>query len=171
MHALQRALDTVFGLSGRLDDIDFAGRTDGWIMRAVFRKFGLPASPENFERFFAGYAAELPAALRNPHARVLPGVREILAAVRFSDPYFAVLVLLVIAVAMAVGACLGGQRAVLLLQSSGAGNSPAACIACSAAVMKRSTRPARPTSRMMTRGCLGRSGSPSAMAEVYAIDG
>jgi phosphoglycolate phosphatase-like HAD superfamily hydrolase len=82
MHALQRALGTVFGLSGRLDDIDFAGRTDGWIMRAVFRKFSLPASPENFERFFAGYAAELPAALRNPHARVLPGVREILAAVR-----------------------------------------------------------------------------------------
>lgn len=82
MLALQTALRTKFGLEGSLADIDFAGRTDGWILRAIFRKFGLPESPENLERLFAGYVAELPAALRNPHARVLPGVREILAAAR-----------------------------------------------------------------------------------------
>ena len=82
MHALQKALRTEFGLDGSLADIDFAGRTDGWIMRAIFRKFGLPDSPENLERLFTGYAAELPVALRNPQARVLPGVREILAAAR-----------------------------------------------------------------------------------------
>lgn len=82
MHALQAALRTDFGIDGSLADIDFAGRTDGWIMRAIFRKFGLPDSPANRDRLFQGYAAALPAALRNPEARVLPGVREILAAAR-----------------------------------------------------------------------------------------
>ena len=83
MHALTAALRTVFGLEGSLADIDFAGRTDRWIMREVFRKFGLPATEENFTRYFEGYVAELPRKLANPHARVLPGVRDILdAAVR-----------------------------------------------------------------------------------------
>jgi phosphoglycolate phosphatase len=80
MHALQRALREVFGIEGSLADIEFGGRTDTWIMREVFRKFSLPATPENFSRYFEGYIAALPAALDNPHARVLPGVREILRA-------------------------------------------------------------------------------------------
>ena len=33
--ALQRALQDVFGIEGTLDDIDFAGRTDPWIMREM----------------------------------------------------------------------------------------------------------------------------------------
>jgi phosphoglycolate phosphatase-like HAD superfamily hydrolase len=80
MRALQSALHTVFGVAGSLADIDFAGRTDKWIMREVFRKFSLPPTAENFERFFDGYVAALPAELANPQARVLPGVREILAS-------------------------------------------------------------------------------------------
>jgi len=80
MHALTRALTSVFGIEGSLADIDFAGRTDRWIMREVFRKFSIPVTEENFERFFEGYAAALPAALANPQARVLPGVRQILQA-------------------------------------------------------------------------------------------
>lgn len=80
MRALQTALRSVFGVDGSLADIDFAGRTDHWIMREVFRKFGLPATPENFARFFDGYVAALPSEMANPHARVLPGVREVLRA-------------------------------------------------------------------------------------------
>ena len=78
MRALQVALRNVFAIDGSLADIDFAGRTDKWIMREVFRKFALPATPENFSRFFDGYVAVLPTELNNPNARVLPGVREIL---------------------------------------------------------------------------------------------
>jgi phosphoglycolate phosphatase-like HAD superfamily hydrolase len=81
MRALQRALRKIFGIDGSLKDIEFAGRTDTWIMREVFRKFEIAATPQDFSRFFAGYLAELPAALNNPQARVLPGVREILSAV------------------------------------------------------------------------------------------
>lgn len=80
MRALQTALQTVFGIEGSLADIDFAGRTDRWIMREVFRKFELAPTEDNFSRYFDGYVAELPAALANPNARVLPGVREILRA-------------------------------------------------------------------------------------------
>ena len=80
MRALRAALHRVFGVDGSFDDIDFAGRTDQWIMREVFRKFSLVPTPENFARFFDGYVATLPAELANPQARVLPGVREILQA-------------------------------------------------------------------------------------------
>jgi phosphoglycolate phosphatase-like HAD superfamily hydrolase len=81
MRALRTALFRVFGIDGSLDDIDFAGRTDRWIIRQVFAKFALPATEENFERYFEGYVAELPAALANPAARVLPGVSAVLQAV------------------------------------------------------------------------------------------
>ncbi len=80
MRALQVALKNVFGVDGSLADIDFAGRTDRWIIREVFRKFGLPATEENFTRYFEGYVTALPAELANPHAKVLPGVRDVLQA-------------------------------------------------------------------------------------------
>lgn len=78
--ALRVALRAAFGVQASLDDIDFAGRTDTWIMRAIFEKVGLAPTPENFARLFDGYLAALPAALRNPQARVLPGVHAILDA-------------------------------------------------------------------------------------------
>lgn len=80
MRALRAALRAVFAVDGSLDDIDFGGRTDTWIMRAVFRKFHLTETAENFTRFFDGYVAALPAELANPRARVLPGVRALLEA-------------------------------------------------------------------------------------------
>lgn len=78
MHALRVALARVFGIEGTFEDIDFGGRTDRWIMRRIFEKYAVPASPENFARYFAGYTAELPRQLANPHAVVLPGVRALL---------------------------------------------------------------------------------------------
>jgi phosphoglycolate phosphatase len=80
MRALTVALRTVFGVEGSLTDIDFAGRTDPWIVKTIFAKFGLPHTPENVARYIEGYVAVLPTELHNPHARVLPGVRAILAA-------------------------------------------------------------------------------------------
>jgi phosphoglycolate phosphatase-like HAD superfamily hydrolase len=79
MHALQTGLRNAFGLDGALDDIDFAGRTDRWIARRIFAKFSLPDTEESFTRLIDGYLAALPAALCNPRARVLPGVRALLA--------------------------------------------------------------------------------------------
>jgi phosphoglycolate phosphatase len=81
MRALQVALGRVFGIDGSLEDIDFAGRTDRWIMRQVFAKFAIATTEENFARYFEGYVATLPGELANPAARILPGVPALLAAV------------------------------------------------------------------------------------------
>ena len=40
--ALAIALREEFGIAGSLEDIEFAGRTDGWISRQVLAKFALP---------------------------------------------------------------------------------------------------------------------------------
>jgi phosphoglycolate phosphatase len=79
MRALRRALRHVFEIDGSLDDIDFAGRTDRWIMRQVFAKFRLVPDEENFRRYFEAYVAALPGELSNPAARVLPGIPALLA--------------------------------------------------------------------------------------------
>jgi len=78
MRALEVALTRKFSIEGSLADIDYAGRTDRWILRQIFAKFDLPASEENFARYFEGYLEALPAELTRPGARVLPGVREFL---------------------------------------------------------------------------------------------
>ena len=78
MKALKTALNTHFGIDGSLDDIDFGGRTDPWIMRQIFAKFGLPADESAFTRYFDGYIAALPGELARSAAHVLPGVRILL---------------------------------------------------------------------------------------------
>ncbi|MEY4941175.1 MAG: hypothetical protein RIQ93_2910 [Verrucomicrobiota bacterium] len=80
LRALEAALPHVFGITGSLADIDFAGRTDRWIVRQVFAKFGIAPTEENIARYLDGYIARLPAEMANPHARVLPGVAAILQA-------------------------------------------------------------------------------------------
>jgi phosphoglycolate phosphatase len=78
--ALIAALRDEFGIVGTLENIEIAGRTDPWIARRVLAKFALPDTPENISRYLTGYLRALPAELVNPEARVLPGVRELLAA-------------------------------------------------------------------------------------------
>jgi len=79
MSALQSALYQAFGVTGSLEDIDFSGRTDRWIMRQIFIKFGLAATEENFARYADAYLQCLPATMAEGSARVLPGVRELIA--------------------------------------------------------------------------------------------
>jgi phosphoglycolate phosphatase-like HAD superfamily hydrolase len=78
MRALTAALRTVHGIEGSLAGVDFAGRTDPWIVRQVLRKFGLPASPEAITRYLDGYLAVLPTHMAAAGARVLPGAKRLL---------------------------------------------------------------------------------------------
>lgn len=78
--ALAAALHEEFGILGTLEDIELAGRTDAWIARRVLAKFALPDTPENVSRYLRGYLRALAKHLPNPHARVLPGVTELLTA-------------------------------------------------------------------------------------------
>ena len=78
MKALNLALNTVFGLSGSFDGIEFAGRTDKLIIRQIFSRFGIEYSSENFANYVDGYVAALPGTLAANNARILPGISEIL---------------------------------------------------------------------------------------------
>jgi phosphoglycolate phosphatase-like HAD superfamily hydrolase len=87
MHALQAGLRREFGVARPLNDIDYAGRTDRWIMRQIFGKAGLPDTEANLARLLNAYLTELPAALHNPSTRVLPGVHAALTALA-ARPHF-----------------------------------------------------------------------------------
>lgn len=82
MRALGAAVQQVFAIDGSINDIDFAGRTDRWIMRQIFAKFGLPATAENFARLADGYVTALPGALRDRGVHALPGVVALLETSR-----------------------------------------------------------------------------------------
>ena len=77
LRALRVALHQVFGRDGTLEDIDWAGRTDRFIIAQVFARYGISNTPENIDRFVDGYAEALPAELARS-ASVLPGVWEVL---------------------------------------------------------------------------------------------
>jgi phosphoglycolate phosphatase len=79
MRALRVALERVFDRDGSLDDIDWSGRTDRFIIAQVFERFGIPATQANIDRYVEGYAEALPAELARS-ASVLPGVLEVLTA-------------------------------------------------------------------------------------------
>jgi phosphoglycolate phosphatase-like HAD superfamily hydrolase len=79
MAALQAALKDVFGIEGSLAGIDFAGRTDPWIIRQIFARFAVEDTPRNHARYVDGYIGLLPEILGRNKARVLPGVEALLA--------------------------------------------------------------------------------------------
>lgn len=76
--ALAAALREEFGISGTLEDIELAGRTDQWIARRILAKFTVSETSENITRYLDGYLRALPRELVNPGAKILPGVRELL---------------------------------------------------------------------------------------------
>ena len=76
MAALEAALGDVFGVEGTLAGIEFAGRTDPWIIRQIFARFAIEDTPENHARYVDGYIALLPAILTEKKASVLPGIRH-----------------------------------------------------------------------------------------------
>lgn len=78
MRALAHALTNLFGISGSLENIDFAGRTDRWIIKQVFIKFGIDPSDTNINRYLDAYVDRLPSELAKCKADILPGVPELL---------------------------------------------------------------------------------------------
>lgn len=76
MRALEAALQREFGVGAPTPTkgIDFAGRTDTWIMRQIFARIGLPDTAANLSRLLTAYLIELPTALKNPGTCILPGV-------------------------------------------------------------------------------------------------
>jgi len=66
--------------------LEYFGRTDVWIARAILQKHCGAATPESIRRFLDAYLAALVKEMRNPHARILPGIPDIVAEIsRRSD--------------------------------------------------------------------------------------
>jgi phosphoglycolate phosphatase-like HAD superfamily hydrolase len=78
LRALVVALKREFGIDGVLDDIDWSGRTDRFIVRQILAKYGLPTNEETSERYLGAYVAALPAEMSAAGSRVLPGVQALL---------------------------------------------------------------------------------------------
>lgn len=79
--ALILSLEREFGIADRLNWLEWAGRTDLWIARQILAHHGIETSSENIRRVLDGYLSAVGEAMRNPRARVLAGVREVLDAV------------------------------------------------------------------------------------------
>ena len=83
------AFHDAFGLHDDLSTIDFAGATDTRITRILFDQHGLSDTPENHERFKTAYLPRLAENLSQRPGRVMPGVAELLPALRARPEEFA----------------------------------------------------------------------------------
>jgi phosphoglycolate phosphatase-like HAD superfamily hydrolase len=80
--AFARVCQLEFGIENGTANLQFAGRTDPSIVRDFFSQFSIPATVENFRRFFDAYVFMLDDLLRRLDGRVLPGVTCMLHTLR-----------------------------------------------------------------------------------------
>jgi phosphoglycolate phosphatase-like HAD superfamily hydrolase len=78
--AMERALQSAFGLTNLDHDIPAAGRTDRAIIADLFAHHQIENQPEIMRRFLAAYVQHLPETLAELDGRVLPGIAELLEA-------------------------------------------------------------------------------------------
>lgn len=74
--AFAKVFATEFGATDGFERLKFAGRTDVSLVREFFGFHHIPASPENFGRFFERYVFWLDQILRESKTSLCPGVRE-----------------------------------------------------------------------------------------------
>ena len=76
MKAFAKALTSAFNVADGFERLKFAGRTDTSIVREFFGYNQIPATPQNFQRFFERYVFWLDHILRDSKTQVCPGVWE-----------------------------------------------------------------------------------------------
>ena len=81
-YALKLAIREHFGQEEGLEGIEIAGRTDKLITQAVFRKFGADPDPAKVTQFLDTYLGHLAAQLPLKEGRILPGIIELLEALK-----------------------------------------------------------------------------------------
>jgi phosphoglycolate phosphatase-like HAD superfamily hydrolase len=81
--AAAEAFGEVFGDATALDAVHFAGRTDPLIFGDGLRIIGREVTAEALEAVFVAYLRILPDRMRtDPHVALLPGIHDLLAALR-----------------------------------------------------------------------------------------
>lgn len=90
--SLRLAVKDRLGADDDLKGIEIAGRTDTGIARQLFAKHGVEATPENLGAFFDRYLHHLSTELARGKGNLLPGILELLNALR-TRPHVAVALL------------------------------------------------------------------------------
>ena len=80
--ALRRGFQARFGIEDDLSTVEIAGRTDSGIARQMLAYHGLPETPENLTAFFDGYLQFLVQELPTSPGRLLPGIVQLLEALK-----------------------------------------------------------------------------------------
>ena len=80
--AFAKTFATGFNAPNGVEKISFAGRTDVNLVREFFGLHGIPATPENFERFFERYVFWLDHIVAQSHGGPCKGVPEFLNGLR-----------------------------------------------------------------------------------------
>ncbi len=76
--AMNRALQDVFGTEGDIQAVDYAGRTDRWIFKAMMNHYGFGEDPAKIHDYMEAYLTALQEELPRRQGEVLGGVLEIL---------------------------------------------------------------------------------------------
>jgi phosphoglycolate phosphatase-like HAD superfamily hydrolase len=80
--AFAQTLATEFKAPHGTEKVRFAGRTDVSLVRELFAHNDIPATPENFERFFERYVFWLDQILLHSHGEICRGVTDFLNGLR-----------------------------------------------------------------------------------------
>ncbi len=80
--AFAKVFETEFGARDHFERLKFAGRTDVSLVREFFGFHGIPATAENFQRFFERYVFWLDHILRDSDTAACPGVWPFIQALQ-----------------------------------------------------------------------------------------
>src|SRR6266403_1151738 len=80
--AFAKVFATEFNAVDGFKRLKFGGRTDVSLVREFFSLHQIPATPENFERFFERYVFWLDHILRQSKCKVCPGVWEFIGGLQ-----------------------------------------------------------------------------------------
>jgi phosphoglycolate phosphatase-like HAD superfamily hydrolase len=80
--ALRLAVKDEFGVEDDMRDIEIAGRTDTSIARQLLKKHGRPVTEEGIRGILDSYLRHLPRLLPEVKGRLLPGVADLLPALK-----------------------------------------------------------------------------------------
>ena len=86
MRAFAHVFATEFNATEGFERLSFAGRTDGSLLREFFAVHSIPATEENFRRFFNRYVFWLHHLLQTSQAQVCAGVWEFIRGLKALEP-------------------------------------------------------------------------------------
>lgn len=81
-YSMRLAVQDMFGIENGLEGVEIAGRTDHLITENVFKKFGATWTPERATAFLDLYLTHLAIELPRKNGRLLPGIIELLEALK-----------------------------------------------------------------------------------------